>query len=171
MAPSNEERRPAEVTDAMIDETLSRIVALAPDAEEAAFHAFAARQPHIVAFVAAVSEEYGDAVEELAVDLLYEIDAVFADLAGAPLPTIADDVVQRTSLAVVSALEAALASGAPAPAPPQPRLMAFVEDSLGESFEDEDGESNELGEEERAELVITFRTVVTLLDDALRARA
>lgn len=149
-----------------LDEVLAELEALEPEEEERAFRSLVARQPHLVEFVATVSEEFGELGEDLAMSLLFRVDALFTAAAGAPLPTLTEEAVRLGSERVVAELEAEILAGRE-PRVVQPHVAAYAAEYIAQPVEDEDGTEVQIDEEARAELGMAFRAVIEILDGCL----
>ncbi len=157
----------------VVDEVVSRVAALDPSEEDAALEALALRQPDLHAFVLAVSEDMPEGADELAETLLLAVEEMFRTAHGASSAPAAEDDVRRGYERVLSLLEATVASGGTLAALPtaQPHVLEYVQESLAQPLEDEEGEDAELPEEDRTDLELAFRAVIEVLGERPAAPA
>lgn len=148
----------------IVDDVLSRLAALDGDEEDRAFAGLVERQPHLVEFVGTVTEELAEGALDMALDLLVNIEAMYTEVLGAPLPTIPLEDIRTGSERAAAALEAALVSGT-APVAAQPHVLDFVRETVAEPYIEDDGEEVELDEDDRAELVIAFGALLEVMDE------
>lgn len=158
----------AVISDQTIDAALSRVAEIPEGEEENAFRQFAERQPHVLGLLATITEGMGDDVQDLAFDLLFQIDAVFNEERRATYPTLPVEAVERGYEAAIAAAEHEL--GMPEAdllrRIVQPNVMRLVTEALSEPLIDDDGEEVTVPPDDLAELVLAFRSVVETYDKA-----
>jgi hypothetical protein len=155
------------IDNAAIDAAISRVEALDPDAEDQEFGELAERQPHLLGLLSAACQEMGEEVEELAFDLFFRIDAMFTEARGAPVSTVPEEDVHRGYEAAVAAFEQEIRSGGGdlLSHSAQPGVMEYVVEFVSQPLEDEEGDEFELEEDDRADLVVAFRTVIRIMEE------
>lgn len=152
-----------------IDKALSRFEALDADGEDRELESLANRQPHLLGLLAAACQEMGDDAEAIALDAFVRLDAMFTEALGRPVPTIPAEQVETGYERAMAQFESEIRAGEgdPVSHSAQPDLMEFVVDYVSSPIEDEDGNVAELEDEERADLIVAFRTLIQILDEAV----
>lgn len=155
----------------IVDDVVSRLAALDPSDEDAAFEGLAVRQPDLHAFVLAVSEDMPEGADEVAENLLLAVEEMFRTAHGAPRAPAGEDDVRRGYERVLSLLEESVAAGGTLAGLPtsQPHVLEYVREALAQPLEDDDGEAAALVEEDRTDLELAFRAVIEVLGERPQA--
>jgi hypothetical protein len=160
----------------IVESTAARVASMPPRDARRAMERAAGQQPALLAYVMAATEDERAPVHELAIFLYFVVLQIFEAGAGRPVPAIDMDAVASRAEANDEALErlekgddGVVDRAAEMATSRQPAVVGYVVASV---FARGDAEADDaIGEDEAGFVFVILRTVIDLLDEAMRAEA